>query len=85
MVYLDPNNMTREKREALLEWIQAESLDSGAIFNNGRFSVHKGRVSGERFVKPTEGDKKVLAHKHRAVTKHFNVPQINPLPEVFTQ
>lgn len=83
MVYLNPDNMTREKRELLLEWITAEGLDPATIANNGRFSAHNGRVSGFRRISLTNdgGENRVLVWNGRFVTVPFNVQQKHSLPE----
>lgn len=83
MVYLDPDSMTREKRDALLEWIVEEGLSPASIANDGRFSVHNGRISGNRFVFAFTGDdpERGLVWQKGAVKQHFNVQQKNPLPK----
>ena len=55
-------NLTRDKREALLAWLQAQGLDPGAIADDGYFVVHNGRVRGHKFIGATT---------HMV---HFNVP-----------
>lgn len=80
MTYFWVGGMVREQREVLLEWVRAEGLAPEEIRDNGSFSVHNGRVSGEKFLLDAEGNVQV---RHDApVTVHFHQAQKNPLPEV---
>lgn len=81
MTYFSPQEMYADEREAFLEWIVAEGLNPAAIYDNGKFSVHNGRISGEVFLmNPTSNELMYL--NDEPVTVHFHVPQKNPLPEV---
>ena len=54
-------DMTRDKREALLTWLQAQGLDPGEIADDGYFAVRNGRVRGHKFIGESNS------------TAHFNV------------
>lgn len=73
MPRFNTRDMTDEDLETLVQWVRDEGLVPGDIADDGRFSVHNGRVSGNKFL------------RYRGVvlrfTQHFNVPQKNPLPE----
>ena len=70
-----------DKRETLVEWIRAEGLDPNVIRDDGQFSVHNGRVSGNQFVLDDDEKRVVDFRNARYLYTHFNVPQKNPLPE----
>lgn len=79
MTYYVASHMVREQRELFLEWIAGEGLEAAEIADNGTFSVHNGRISGERFVTDAQGGK--IIHDGVVVTMHFHQTQKNPLPE----
>lgn len=69
-----------EKREALLKWLEEEGLDAMDIVDNGRFSVHNGRISGWRFINNEHG--RIVNRRSRSFLKvPFSVQQKHPLPE----
>ena len=55
-------DLTRDKREALLAWLQAQGLDPAEIADDGYFAVHNGRVRGHKFIGKSNS------------TVHFSVP-----------
>jgi hypothetical protein len=70
-----------EKREAFVAWIEGEGLDPYRVVDDGRFSVHNGRVSGHLFIVDDEGQR-VVDRRHNSLLKvPFNLKQKNPLPE----
>lgn len=75
-------HMRDEKRSAILEWLEKEPFapDASEIADDGRFSVHNGRISGNRFVLDREGNKIILGDS--LLKSHFNVEQVNPLPDI---
>ena len=79
--------LTREIRELLVDWLMAEGLSPASIVDDGRFSIHNGRVSGNQFVFAFADDnpEHKLIWRKDAVATHFNVPQINPLPEILKE
>jgi hypothetical protein len=69
-----------EKRQALLDWMENEGLDAADIVDDGRFSVHNGRISGWRFITNEHG--RIVNRRSRSFLKvPFNVAQKHPLPE----
>jgi len=74
------NDMTREKRDALLEWLEGEGIKPDLIWDNGRFSVHNGSVSGYEMMQDVNGQ--YLTRNGRLVSVPFKQAQKNPLPEV---
>jgi hypothetical protein len=77
-----------EKRDALLEWLQSEDIDPNVVADDGRFSVHNGRISGRKFVLDDEGNRIIEKYDYKAQVVRFlkvpfNVEQKNPLPEGF--
>lgn len=86
MTYFNITTMTREKRDLLLEWVEAEGLDPKEISGTEKFSVHNGRVAGHKLVWGTIDDSTPLVNRRKkvVVTVPFNVPQVNPLPEELT-
>jgi hypothetical protein len=77
--------LTQEKREALLAWLQGEGLDAADIVDDGRFSVHNGWVSGNRYIRHEDG--KFIANMRRleVLKVPFKQKQKNPLPEVLEE
>lgn len=73
--------MTDEALERLVQWVSDEGLVPGDIAADGRFSVHNGRVSGNKYLRDADGAIVFDLRRGSAVTEHFNVPQKNPLPE----
>lgn len=69
------------KRDALMEWMAEEGLDANRVCNDGRFSVHNGRISGNEFVLDDEGNKILNGRQKKVLIRPFNVAQKNPLPE----
>ena len=63
-------HMTRDKREALLAWLQAQGLDPAEIADDGYFVVHNGRVRGHKFIGESNS------------TVHFNVPYEGEGPDL---
>lgn len=76
-------HMRDEKRSALLEWLENEPNvpPAAEIADDGRFSVHNGRISGNRFVLTGDGNK-IAANRNSLLKSHFNVKQVNPLPDI---
>lgn len=72
-----------EKRLAFLEWAENEPNmpPVGEIADDGRFRVHNGRISGNRFILNAEGHKIIDGPRSTMRKYHFNVQQVNPLPE----
>lgn len=79
MPRFNPWEMTDEALETLIQWIYDEGLVPGEIAADGRFSVHNGRVSGNKYLRNADGA--IVFGRWSPVTEHFNVPQKNPLPE----
>lgn len=73
MTYFNTKFMTPHARDALLRWLQDEGLVPGEISAH-RFSVHKGWISGYRFVDN-------VVRNNERVKVHFTQRQKNPLPE----
>lgn len=80
MTYITAGNLTREKHDILLAWLETEGIDPTEIVDNGRFSVHNGRISGFLFLRTPEGRVKVNS-RDEPVLVHFTQAQKNPLPE----
>lgn len=78
MPRFDIFEMTPAKHDALVAWIEAEGLDPSVIAADGRFSVHNGWVSGNRYLFDDDG--KVRIGAKTAVTVHFRKTQATPLP-----
>lgn len=76
-----------EIRSALLEWLENEpnAPDPGQIIDDGRFSVHNGRISGNLFLFDDTGHKILHRAKEQYARKHFNVTQVNPLPDILLE
>lgn len=83
MTYFYAQELSPESREVFLEWLHGEGLNPAAIYDNRRFSVHNGKVSGEVFLISTLTNE-LLYRNNEPVTVPFSVPQVNPLPEEFT-
>lgn len=83
MAHLNPMLMTRDKREALLEWVQGEGLDASEIAPY-RFRVHNGRISGHKYLRDTETGN-ILIRGQAPVRVPFNVAQKHPLPECLAE
>lgn len=85
MTRITARHMTQEKREALLAWLQGEGLDAADIVDDGRFSVHNGWISGNRYIRHEDG--KFIFHKGRTevLMVPFKQKQKNPLPEVLEE
>lgn len=81
MTYIIAGNLTREKHVMLLAWLESEGVDPTNVSDNGRFSVHDGRISGFLFLRTPEGRVKVNS-RDEPVLVHFTQAQKNPLPEV---
>lgn len=73
-------DMQRDKREALLEWLQGEGLVAGDILDDGRFTVHGGLISGNKIIRDENGED--VIRNGRIAHYHFLVEQKNPLPEI---
>ena len=63
-------DMTRDKRDALLTWLQAQGLDPAEIADDGYFAVHNGRVRGRRMLLK---DGEPIWYNGEPVTAHFNM------------
>lgn len=85
MTRITARYLTQEKREALLEFLKAEGLDPGEIVDDGRFSVHNGWISGNRYIRHEDG--KLIANMRRleVLKVPFKQKQKNPLPEVLEE
>jgi hypothetical protein len=85
MTRISARFLTREKREALLAWLIEEGLDPSDIVDDGRFSVHNGWVSGNRYIRHEDG--KFIANMRRleVLKVPFKQKQKNPLPEVLEE
>lgn len=70
-----------KRREEFLAWIREQGIDPAVVADDGRLSVHKGRVSGFEFILSETGERMYRGKK--VAKKSFNVPQISPLPEGF--
>jgi len=77
--------MTQEKREALLEFLKGEGLDPSEIVDDGRFSVHNGWVSGNRYIRSEDGKFIYNARRVDVLKVPFKQKQKNPLPEVLEE
>lgn len=76
MTYFSAQEMPRMQKDALLEWVQNEGLNPSEIVDNGLFSVHKGVVSGFKYLFNDSGE---------VLTKvHFTQAQKNSLPQVLS-
>lgn len=64
-------DLTRDKREALLAWLQAQGLDPREIADDGYFAVRNGTVRGYKMLLNDEGN--LVYYKGEPVTVHFNV------------
>lgn len=78
MTRLDPQEMTRDKRQVLLEWLTAEGLVPREIIADDRFSVHGGYVSGNKYLFDENG--KIVFHNQDAVRVFFRQKQKTPVP-----
>lgn len=81
MVYLDPAVMSAPNRDLFLEWLANEGLDASLIANNGTFSVHKGRIAGEKVVYGADSQAILCRDGVSFLTTHFNVAQQHELPQ----
>lgn len=79
MTYYTTRDMTREHQQLLLDWLEAEGIDPMRVRDDGRFSVHNGRVSGNKFIFSAADLKMIRGGKVLSV--HFHQDQKNPLPE----
>ena len=84
MTYIDPEAMTQDKRQALLEWLLGEGLVASEIVADNKFSVEAGSISGFKYLFDENG--KIVFRKTQntsyPVKVHFRQRQKNPLPEV---
>lgn len=78
MTKIDPQSLTRDKREVLLHWLTSEGLVPREIIADDRFSVHGGYVSGNRYLFDENG--KIVFRDGDAVRVFFRSKQKNPLP-----
>lgn len=65
-------DLTRDKREALLAWLQAQGLDPGEIADDDYFAVRNGTVRGYKMLLNEDGDP--VYYNGEPVTVHFSVP-----------
>lgn len=77
----NPAYMTNEHRDLFLSWLEGEGLDPSDILNDGRFSVHKGWISGHKFIKTPESRVKMGRDGESVITVHFRQKQKNELPK----
>jgi hypothetical protein len=81
LMYVNVFDLDDDQRKKFLTWIEDEGLSAAHIANDGRFSVHNGRVAGTRFLL-SEDEQSIVINRHNEPVKvPFNVPQKNPLPE----
>lgn len=85
MTRITAQYLTQEKCEALLEFLQAEGLDPSEIVDDGRFSVHNGWISGNRYIKHEDGKFIYNRWREDALKVPFKQRQKNPLPEVLQE
>jgi acyl-coenzyme A synthetase/AMP-(fatty) acid ligase len=85
MTRITAQHLTQEKREALLAWLQGEDLDAADIVDDGRFSVHNGWVSGNRYIRSEDGKFIYNARRVDVLKVPFKQKQKNPLPEVLEE
>jgi len=85
MTRITAQHLTQEKREALLAWLQGEGLDPGEIVDDGRFSVHNGWISGNRYIRHEDGKFIYNARRVDVLKVPFKQKQKNPLPEVLQE
>ncbi len=81
MTYITAGNLTHEKHQVFLEWLQAEGINPAEVVDNGRFSVYNGQVSGFKFLLTPEGKVRINGWD-KPVLVPFRQAQKNPLPEV---
>lgn len=74
-------DLTPEQAKALKSWLDDEGLKAGDILDDGRFSVHNGRVSGSKILRDSEDQLIVNIRRGEILTVPFNVKQKNPFPE----
>jgi hypothetical protein len=78
MGYIYAQELTPHDQRTLVNWIKDEGLDPQEISGEG-FSVHKGRISGYKFLFDDEG--RQLFRGNDIVRVPFNVTQKHPLPK----
>jgi len=81
MTYITASYLTRDKHDLFLKWLEGEGIDPADVSDNGRFSVHNGRISGDKFIRTPEGRIKYNPRTDKPVLVHFTQVQKNPLPE----
>lgn len=78
MPYIDARTLTVPEQESLVKWLRDQGLDPMEI-DGERFAVHKGRISGSKFLFTPDGQP--LWRKDGVLRIPFNVKQTIPLPE----